>query len=187
MNITVYLGANAGSAPALGQAVQELGQWIGQSGHALVYGGSDSGLMGLLARSVMAAGGDVTGVEPQFFIDAGYELDGLTQLFVTKDMAERKAKMIELGDAFIAFPGGTGTLEEITEVMSKVSLKHLDAPCILYNLNGYYDSLNVLLDHMIELGLSSPERQEGIYFAKDLAEIRQILQKSAGAGEAQTK
>ena len=184
MNITVYLGANAGNDPALGKAVQELGQWIGQSRHALVYGGSDSGLMGLLARSVMAAGGDVTGVEPQFFIDAGYELDGLTQLFVTKDMAERKAKMIELGDAFIAFPGGTGTLEEITEVMSKVSLKHLDAPCILYNLNGYYDSLKALLDHMIELGLSSSERQEGIYFAKDLSEIRQILQKSAGAGEA---
>ena len=87
-------------------------------------------------------------------------------------MTERKAKMIELGDAFIAFPGGTGTLEEITEVMSKVSLKHLDA---LYNLNNYYDSLKALLDHMIETGLSTPARQEGIYFAADLAEIKQIL------------
>ena len=131
--------------------------------------------MGVLARSVMAAGGPVIGVEPQFFIDEGYELDGLTQLIVTQDMTERKAKMIELGDAFIAFPGGTGTLEEITEVMSKVSLKHLDAPCILYNLNNYYDSLKALLDHMIETGLSSPARQEGIYFAADLAEIKQIL------------
>ena len=90
-------------------------------------------------------------------------------------MTERKAKMIELGDAFIAFPGGTGTLEEITEVMSKVSLKRLNAPCILYNLNGYYDSLKELLVHMIEMGLSTKERQEGIYFAENLDEIKRIL------------
>ena len=98
------------------------------------------------------------------------------ELIVTKDMTERKTKMIELGDVFIAFPGGTGTLEEIAEVMSKVSLKHLEAPCILYNLNGYYDSLKALLLHMTEMGLSSPERQEGIYFAKDLSEIRKIIE-----------
>ena len=90
-------------------------------------------------------------------------------------MAERKARMIELGDAFIAFPGGTGTLEEITEVMSKVSLKQLQAPCILYNLNGYYDDLKALLRHMIEKGLSSEERQKGIYFANDLDQIKEIL------------
>ena len=83
--------------------------------------------------------------------------------------------MIELGDVFIAFPGGTGTLEEIAEVMSKVSLKHLTAPCILYNLNDYYDGLQTLLRHMTEMGLSSPERQEGIHFAKDLSEIREII------------
>lgn len=131
--------------------------------------------MGELAESVLDAGGSVTGVEPQFFIDAGYEYDWLTKLFVTKDMAERKSKMIELGEAFIAFPGGTGTLEEITEVMSKVSLKHLAAPCILYNLNGYYNDLKALLAHMIEKGLSSEERQAGIYFAEKLEDIKQIL------------
>ena len=85
--------------------------------------------------------------------------------------------MIELGEAFIAFPGGTGTLEEIAEVMSKVSLKHLSAPCILYNLNGYYDSLKTLLDHMIEKELSSEARQQGIYFAKNLDQIIEILKK----------
>ena len=175
MNITVYLGANEGNDNRLREAVQALGHWVGESGNALVYGGSKTGLMGELAKAVLEAGGKVTGVEPQFFIDEGYELDGLTQLIVTQDMTERKAKMIELGNAFIAFPGGTGTLEEITEVMSKVSLKHLDAPCILYNLNNYYDSLKALLDHMIETGLSTPARQEGIYFAADLAEIKQIL------------
>ena len=175
MNITVYLGANEGKDPSLKTAVRELGTWIGESGSRLIYGGSKSGLMGELAESVLQAGGEVIGVEPQFFIDMEYQYDEITELIVTKDMTERKTKMIELGDVFIAFPGGTGTLEEIAEVMSKVSLKHLTAPCILYNLNDYYDGLQTLLRHMTEMGLSSPERQEGIYFAKDLSEIREII------------
>lgn len=90
-------------------------------------------------------------------------------------MAERKAKMIELGDAFIAFPGGTGTLEEISEIMSAVSLGHLNAPCILYNLDGYYNDLKALLCRMIDKGLSSPRRQQGIYFADRLSEIASII------------
>ena len=110
MNITVYLGANDGNDPSLKKAVRELGRWIGESGNSLIYGGSKSGLMGELAESVLSVGGEVIGVEPQFFIDAGYQYDAITRLIVTKDMSERKAKMIELGDAFIAFPGGTGTL-----------------------------------------------------------------------------
>ena len=178
MNITVYLGANEGNDPALKQAVEELGRWIGESGNALVYGGSRSGLMGRLAHSVLTAGGEVTGVEPQFFIDSEVQYDGLTRLIVTQDMTERKTKMIELGDAFIAFPGGTGTLEEIAEVMSRVSLGQLDAPCILYDLNGYYDSLKALLDKMIEKGLSTPQRQQGIRFAANLEEITTILNKA---------
>lgn len=177
MNITVYLGANEGNDPFLKETVRELGAWIGTNGNTLVYGGSKSGLMGELAESVLQAGGKVIGVEPQFFIDAGFVYDEITELITTKDMSERKAKMIELGEVFIAFPGGTGTLEEITEVMSKVSLKHLDALCILYNLNGYYDSLKQLLEHMIEMDLSSEEKQEGIYFAEDLEEIQRILDK----------
>ena len=176
MNITVYLGANEGKDATLKMAVRELGTWIGESGNRLIYGGSKSGLMGELAESVLQAGGEVIGVEPQFFIDMEYQYDEITELIVTKDMTERKTKMIELGDVFIAFPGGTGTLEEIAEVMSKVSLKHLTAPCILYNLNDYYDGLQTLLRHMTEMGLSSPERQEGIYFAKDLSEIRKIIE-----------
>lgn len=175
MNITVYLGANEGKDATLKMAVRELGTWIGESGNRLIYGGSKSGLMGELAESVLQAGGEVIGVEPKFFIDMEYQYDEITELIVTKDMTERKTKMIELGDVFIAFPGGTGTLEEIAEVMSKVSLKHLTAPCILYNLNDYYDGLQTLLRHMTEMGLSSPERQEGIYFAKDLSEIREII------------
>ena len=175
MNITVYLGALEGNDPMLAEAVRELGMWIGNSGNTLVYGGSKTGLMGMLAESTLSSGGNVIGVEPQFFIDKGFEYGGLTRLIVTKDMSERKAKMIELGDAFIAFPGGTGTLEEISEIMSKVSLNQLDAPCILYNLDGYYNSLKELLNHMIEKGLSSEERQKGIYFADTLEDIVKIL------------
>ena len=102
MNITVYLGANEGNDPALLKAVRELGHWIGASGHSLVYGGSKNGLMGEIAESVLNEGGKVTGVEPQFFVDMGFLYDDLTELIVTRDMSERKAKMIELGDAFIA-------------------------------------------------------------------------------------
>lgn len=176
MNITVYLGANEGNDPALKTAVRELGTWIGESGNSLVYGGSKSGLMGELAESVLAAGGTVTGVEPQRFVDEGFLYDAITELIVTPDITERKTKMIELGDAFIAFPGGTGTLDEIAEIMSKVALQDLDAPCILYNLNGYYHGLKILLDHMITMGLSSEEKLQGIYFASDLSEIQKILE-----------
>ena len=122
--------------------------------------------MGAIADSVLNAGGKVIGVEPQFFIENELQHDGLTTLIVTKDMSERKNKMIELGNAFIAFPGGTGTLEEIAEVMSKVSLKQL---------NGYYDALKEFLNHMTEKGLSSEERQKGIFFADNLKQIQQIL------------
>lgn len=176
MNITVYLGASEGNDASLRRAAAELGTWIGESGNTLVYGGSKSGLMGVLADNVLSAGGEVTGVEPQFFIENEFQHDGLTRLIVTKDMSERKGKMIELGDAFIAFPGGTGTLEEIAEVMSKVSLGHIDAPCILYNLNGYYNSLRELLGCMISKGLSTEERQKGIYFADNLWQIKAVLQ-----------
>ena len=109
------------------------------------------------------------------FIQSEVQYDGVTELIVTKDFPERKRKMIELGDAFIAFPGGTGTLEEIAEVMSQIALQQLDAPCILYNLNGYYDGLKALLFHMIEMGLSTEERQKQIYFVENLADIKAIL------------
>ncbi len=175
MNIAVYLGASEGNAPAFKMAATELGTWIGCAGHRLVYGGSKCGLMGVLAGSVLDAGGEVIGVEPQFFVDDCLQFDDITELIVTDDMAQRKAKMIELADAFIAFPGGTGTLEEISEVMSKLSLGHLDAPCVIYNLGGYYEGLKMLLDRMVEVGLSTPDRQRGIHFVESLDDIRTVL------------
>lgn len=175
MNITVYLGANEGNDLTLTEAVRELGTWIGESGNRLVYGGSKSGLMGVLAKSVVSSGGEAIGVEPVFFVERDLQYDGLTQLVVTQDMSERKTKMAELGDAFIALPGGTGTLEEISEIMSKVSLDHLNAPCIIFNHKGYYDGLKQLLDKMIERGLSTKERQSKIFFVESVDDIIRLL------------
>ena len=184
MNITVYLGANEGNNPSLKRTVKELGTWIGKSGNALIYGGSKSGLMGALADSVLNAGGNVTGVEPQFFIENEFQHEGITKLIVTKDMSERKNKMIELGNAFIAFPGGTGTLEEITEIMSKVSLKQLNAPCIVYNLNGYYDSLKAMLKHMIVI---RGKTKRNIFCRKPGANNRHFMLFERGLAETRFK
>ena len=175
MNITVYLGANEGNDPSIAQAARELGTWIGESGNALVYGGSKVGLMGLLAESALDAGAEVTGVEPRFFIDQAVQLDTITRLIVTDTMAERKAKMIELGDAFIAFPGGSGTLEEVSEVMSMLSLSHLDAPCIIYNLDGFYDHLKAQIKLMVDKGFSTPERLRDVLFASNLEDVKGFL------------
>lgn len=176
MNITVYCGSNFGDNPHFEEAAHDLGAWIARAGHTLVYGGSSVGLMGAVSRAAIEGGAPVIGVEPEFFIEAGVAQHDLTELIVVETMGERKSKMIELGDAFVAFPGGTGTLEEIAEVMSMASLRQLDAPCILYNLNGYYDSLKALLNEMICKGLSSAQRQAGIHFAEDLAQIRALLE-----------
>ena len=105
----------------------------------------------------------------------GLEYPEITELIITKDMAERKAKLIENGDAFITFPGGTGTLEEISEVLSKLCLGHLDAPCLIYNLNGYYNHLKAQLEHMIDMGLLDAAKMKNVRFIKNLDEIKEIL------------
>ena len=175
MNITVYIGAERGKDPKYEKAAKELGYQIAQDGDVLVYGGSDTGLMGILADAVLSRNGKVIGVELQKFMDEGFTKQDLTQLIVAQDMQERKKQMMHLGDVFIAFPGGTGTLEEITEVMSAVSLDLLAGPCIVYNLDGYYDRLKELLETMRTEGFSNSERQKRIYFAKDLKEIKDIV------------
>ena len=175
MDVTVYLGAHEGDNPVYKQAVVELATWIAQNRHRLVYGGSDEGLMAVIADTVLEQGGEVTGIEAQMFVDKGVAHKNLTQLTIVPNITERRTRMIELGDVFIAFPGGTGTLEEISEVVSKVCLDQLTQPCIFYNLNGFYDDMKALLQRMIDDSFSTRERQHGIYFASDLAEIEHII------------
>ncbi len=175
MNITVYLGSSFSNSEKLIKTVQNLGDYIGKNGHTLVYGGSKSGLMGQLASHVLDNNGKVIGVEPKFFIDEGYVYDRISKLYVTEDMSSRRLKMIELGDVFIAMPGGVGTLEEVSEVMCKIGLKHLNSPCIIYNLDGYYNPFKELLNNMLKYELSDKNKLNGIYFVESIEEIDEII------------
>ncbi len=148
MNIAVYCASTPGTDPSYADAARELGRWIGESGNNLVYGGSSVGLMGVVSRETLASGGRVYGVEPQFFLDAGVAQHDLTKLYVVDTMAERKAKMIELADVFVALPGGIGTLEEISEIMSCIRLGLNISECYMLNLNGFYEPLKQLLENM---------------------------------------
>ncbi len=176
MNIAVYLGSNEGKDPIYREAVTELGTWIGRNHHKLIYGGSKVGLMGILAESVLREGGSVIGVEPRFFVEGCLQLEGLTELIVTEDMQERKAKMIELADMFIAFPGGTGTIEEISEVVSAGCLELIDAVFGYYNVNGYYDFIEQGYRQMVEQGFMTRENCEKIKFWKSLKEIAEAIE-----------
>ena len=122
MNICVYLSAQDGKSEAYKETVRHFGKFIAENGHRLIYGGSKSGLMGEIAISALEAGGEVIGVEPEFFIEAEFQLEGLTELIVTRSMNERKEKLIELSDVFVAFPGSTGTLEEIADTVSMIKM-----------------------------------------------------------------
>ena len=175
MNITVYLGSTYGNDPDFKTKIIELGTWIAKNNHTLVFGGSKTGLMGELANSTLNACGKVIGVEAQMFVDEGVHMDNLTKLYIEKDIADRRTRMIELGDAFIAFPGATGTLEEVSEILSKLSLCRLECPCIFYNVNGYYDHFKAFLQHMIDCELSTPKQQQNIYFLDSLNEIANVL------------
>lgn len=168
MNVTVYLGASSVADEMYSIEAASLGKWIGESGHRLIYGGSRVGLMGVLADAVLAAGGEVIGVEPSFLIEKEVQHEGITELIATDTMAERRSKMIELADAFIAFPGGTGTLEETAEVMSLKKLGQIDKPIAILNIEGYFDSLRHMLEKMVEEGFLDRQVLEGIYFAKSV-------------------
>ena len=175
MNITVYLGSASGNHPKYRHEVIKLGTWIGKAGHRLIYGGSRIGLMGELAEAALQAGGEVIGIEPGFFVNSCLQHEGITKLIVTETMAERKAGLIEHGDAYIAFPGGTGTLEEISEVMSQIRLGHNDRPCIIMNLDGYYDPLRELLDHMVREGFLDEDSRNSFLFLPDIESIADVL------------
>ena len=158
MNITVYLGANMGTDKTYAMEAKALGTWIGSAGHRLIYGGSRAGLMGILADAVLEAGGEVIGVEPSFFIDAEVQHEGITQLIVTDTMTERRARMIELG--------GTGTLEEISEVISAKKLGQMSKPVVVLNIEGYYDHLEALFRKMVEEGFLTRREMEKTFFAR---------------------
>lgn len=175
MNITVYLGARTGYSAVYCSYAYELGAWIACHGHTLIYGGSRTGLMGNLADGALEHGGLVIGVEPQFFMDDELQHEGLTQLIVTNDMASRKEKMMELGDVFLAFPGGIGTLEEISEVMSQIKLGLLQGRFAFLDFNGYYQPMKSLIRHMAEEGFVDNHWAGQVAFLSSFEQLEAFL------------
>ncbi len=175
MNIAVYCAASQSSL-IFDEKTKELGNWIAKKNHTLIYGGGNTGLMGVVATSVMNAGGQVIGVMPQFFVDREIAKEDITKLHIVETMSERKNKEIELSEVYIALPGGPGTLEEIAEVVSWVRVGQTNGICIFYNMEGYYDHLEAFFNHMVTTNLLSQEDRNQIYFAKSLQEIKKLIE-----------
>lgn len=151
-NICVFCGASNGNNPEYQHYAQQLGALIAQQGRRLVYGGGNKGLMGIIANAVLEHGGEVIGVIPERLVKAETAHHGITQLEVVTDMHQRKARMAELADAFIAMPGGSGTLEEIFEVWTGAQIGYHEKPVALYDINHFWQPMQVFLQHAVAEG-----------------------------------
>jgi len=147
--VCVYCGSGAGRNPAFAEAAQALGEALATTDTRLVYGGGDLGLMGIVARSVLKHGGTVTGIMPEFLHDRERMLVDVHELVVVDTMHERKHLMFEKSDAFVALPGGIGTLEEFVEQLTWSQLGRHKKPIVLVNVHGFWDPLIELFDQMI--------------------------------------
>ena len=157
--ICVYCGSSFGNNSLYKEKAEALGNAIADMNIALVFGGSHLGLMGTIADSVLSKGGKVIGVIPEYLHNKGISHNDLTERHVVRNMNIRKEMMIELSDAFIAMPGGYGTLDEITEVLSLNQLSMIDKPCALFNINNYYNDYIKQLDHSVKEKLLRPEHR----------------------------
>ncbi len=160
--VCVYCGSRPGARPAYAEAARQLAASLAEAGVGIVTGGGHVGLMGVVADAALAAGGEVVGVIPQALMDLERGHAGLTELHVVPSMHERKALMAELADAFVALPGGLGTLEEIAEALTWVQLGIHAKPCALLDVEGYYAPLARFLDHTVEEGFVVPASRAAI-------------------------
>ena len=189
MNITVYCGAAEGMDPEYIVRATELGAWMASEGHTLVYGAGNSGMMGAVSDALIEGGGTAIGVTPRFFILAEETRDDLAEVVISDDMSARRNWMIENGDAFIALPGGMGTLDEITEVMTYKRLGLLgkvNKPVMIYNVNGYYDSLFRFLDDMLADGFCRQLDRDNVIEVRCLEDIARALEAAGGADDTRT-
>jgi uncharacterized protein (TIGR00730 family) len=173
--VCVYAGSNPGNDLIYAQAARELADLLAERGIGLVYGGGRVGLMGVLADTALAAGGEVIGVMPQALVDREIAHEGLTELRVVASMHERKALMAELSDAFVAVPGGIGTLEELIEIYTWSQLGIHAKPCGVLNVDGYYDHLAAFLDHAVAVGFLKPEHRAVLSVASEPGELLERL------------
>ncbi len=167
-SICVYCGSNAGSDPRYAEAARALGSRIAGEGAQLVYGGGNVGLMGIVADAVLAAGGEVTGVIPHQLMEWEVGHRGLTRLEVVGSMHERKARMFELSDAFIALPGGFGTLDEMFEMLTWRQLGLGKKPCAFLDVAGFWQPLATMLDRMVGERFVHPEQRDDLWHGEDI-------------------
>jgi uncharacterized protein (TIGR00730 family) len=182
MNICVYCGSRPGAKPAYAEAARSLGDLIAKRGHGLVYGGGDVGLMGIVADAVLAAGGPVVGVIPEALVQKEVGHQRLTEQHVVPTMHIRKQMMAERADAFIALPGGIGTLEELYEVWTWRQLGYHDKPVGLLNVAGYFDDLLRFMDRSVSEGFLDAAQREMPCVDTDVERLlTRVLAEAAGA------
>jgi uncharacterized protein (TIGR00730 family) len=174
-DVCVFCGSSAGEDPVFMQSAKALGQAISKASMGLVYGGAHVGLMGQVADAVLAGGQKVVGVIPQSFAHKVSHA-GLTQLHVVDSMHTRKAMMFELAGACIALPGGFGTLEELTEVLTWAQLEFHQKPIGLLNINGYYNALLAFFDQAVLAGFIKPQHLELLIVHHDPTELLKLLE-----------
>ncbi len=180
-SVCVYCGSRHGLLPAYTEAARELGTAIGRRGWQLVYGGGKVGLMGEVANAVLEAGGRVVGVIPESLMRREVGHPGLQELHVVPDMHQRKRLMAERADAFVALPGGIGTLEELFEVWTWRQLGYHDQPIGLLNVAGYYDSLLAFLQATVDQGFLAREQQQTLRVETAAETLLDRLQAEAGS------
>jgi uncharacterized protein (TIGR00730 family) len=185
--ICVYCGSGAGTDPAFVEAATAFGMAMAKSGIGLVYGGGGDGMMGAVARAVLDNGGAVTGIIPEFLTRREHALIGAQEMIVTEDMHERKRKMFEMADAFVAMPGGIGTLEELVEQLTWAQLGRHKKPILIANIKGFWQPLRVLLDHMTALNFIRSGLDFELLVADEVEDILPMLQKAAEAVPAAAK
>ncbi len=170
-SICVFCGSSLGNDPVFKQLAQLTGQVIAAQGKTLVYGGGRSGLMGVVADSALQAGGRVIGVIPHALVDRELAHTGLTELYRVNNMHERKTKMAELSDAFVALPGGAGTLEEIFEQWTWSQLGIHQKPCAFLNVNGFYTDLLKMLQASVDSGFTQARFVDKLIVAEQIEEV----------------
>lgn len=175
MNICVFCGSSSGKNPIYAHAAKELGYLIAKSNHTLIYGGGNIGLMGIVADAVLEASGKVIGIIPKFLMDREVGHTGLTSLEIVSSMHERKKRMADLSDAFIAIPGGWGTLEEIAEILTWKQLGLVAQPVAVLNINRFFDPLLTQMRFMVDEGFLREENFSSIKSSESPAEILSAL------------
>jgi uncharacterized protein (TIGR00730 family) len=179
--VCVYCGSGPGADPAFVAAARQFGRALAEAGIGLVYGGGSVGLMGELATAVLDHGGRVTGVIPEFLVARERMLHDSQEIVVTGDMHERKRTMFERADAFVALPGGIGTLEELVEQLTWAQLGRHRKPILIANVAGFWDRLCALIDHMREMQFIHNEAAINLLVAKSVEEILPMLTKAVRA------